>query len=117
MIETLLTAKQLTPAMVVAFITTALALIFEYFPWISERYNALDDNRQKVVMLSLVALVVFGAFGLSCAGLFGYFDCTPMGFWDAVLLFIACLAANQGVHRALPKKTSAYPVEPSRWLP
>jgi hypothetical protein len=114
MIESLLTAKELTPAMIVTFIATALALIFEYLPWVSDWYNGLDDNKQKLLMLVMIAVVVFGAFGLSCAGLFAYFACEPMGFWNAVILFIACLSANQGMHRVLPKKSTSWGVQAQR---
>lgn len=89
--------------MVIALIGPFLAVVFEYIPWIHRKYNNLSDDIQKAIMLGLIGVIVFGSFGLSCVGVFEHFNCSPIGFWQAVTLFFLTLAANQGLHRALPR--------------
>jgi hypothetical protein len=93
----------LTPEIVLYLIGVFLAVVFEYFPKLHERYNSLPDDTQRFIMLAAVAVVVFGGYGLSCAGLLSLFACTFAGFWKALMLFVATLVSNQGLHRALPR--------------
>lgn len=94
---------ELTPELVLIIAGGILAIAMEYLPWVAKWYNDLEDDYQRLVMLGLIALVVFGAYGLSCVGLIYVFVCTLLGFWDAVALFILTLIGNQAVHRVLPK--------------
>jgi hypothetical protein len=44
----------------------AVSLAFEYVPKLRDWYNALVDNKQKLVMLGVMAGLALGLFGLSC---------------------------------------------------
>jgi hypothetical protein len=94
----------MTPEQISAIAGALLALIFEYFPKVSDWYNGQDEGVKRQIMLGLMVLAVGGAFGLSCAGLLNTFVCTWMGAWDAVLALVAAIMANQGVH-LLTKRT------------
>lgn len=95
--------EELTPALILAIAGGLLSIALEYLPWVAKGYNGLEDDYQRLVMLGLIALVVFGAYGLACAKVIEVFLCTLSGFWEAVGLFIATLIGNQSVHRVLPK--------------
>jgi hypothetical protein len=94
----------MTPELVLSISGVALSLIFEYFPWLARKYNALADDYQKLIMLGLLAAVNLGAYGLSCLGWLTVFKC---GDYQALVMsFISSLVANQGTHRLLPKGKS-----------
>lgn len=95
--------EELTPAIVLAIAGGLLSIAMEYLPWVAKGYNALEDDYQRLVMLGLIAVVAFGAYGLSCAGVIAVLECTLSGFWEAVGLFVATLIGNQSIHRVLPK--------------
>lgn len=96
--------EELTPAIVLAIAGGILAIAMEYLPWVAKGYNALEDDYQRLVMLGLIAVVAFGAYGLSCAGVIDVFLCTLTGFWNAIGLFIATLIGNQTVSKLLPRE-------------
>jgi len=80
-----------------------LSLLFEFVPGFEKWYGALEVQYKRLFMVGALLLVVGGAFGLSCAGLLGWFPCTTAGAWLAVQAFIAALVANQSVHLVLKK--------------
>jgi hypothetical protein len=88
---------------ILAIAGVVLSLAFEYIPGLHAWYNALTDDRQRGVMLLALALTVAGAFGLSCVGWLQLYVCDQAGVQRAVIGFIAALAANQAMHRILPK--------------
>ena len=95
---------EFTPEIIMAIAGGILAIGMEYLPWIAKWFNAQEDDYQRLVMLGLIALTVFGAYGLSCAGIIQVFLCTLPGFWEAVTLFVVTLIGNQSVSRLLPRE-------------
>lgn len=92
-----------TPEIVLALIGAALALIFQYFPVLQQKYNALADDKQKLIMLALVVATVGIVYGLSCAGIYDTFTCDKPGALEALRMLFVTLTVNQGLHKILPK--------------
>ena len=83
-----------------------IALIFERFGWIKDAWDKLTSETKQLVMWIFLAVIVFGAFGLSCAKLIPAFDCTwPDGFMAAAMTFLLAAGVNQGTHRLLRKNS------------
>lgn len=86
-----------------------LAVVFEYTPKLRQKYNALDDTYQQLIMLGMLAVAALVAFGVSCAGLHipgidtSSLTCDQHGILGLIDSFIAALVVNQGAHRILPK--------------
>jgi len=94
----------MTPLFITTLTAAILSAVFEYAPVLHEKYNALSDTAQRLIMLGLLVLVVGGAFGLSCAGWVNAWPCTQAGVKDALYALVLAIAANQGVYTILPKK-------------
>ena len=93
------------PTQIAAIAGFILALSLEYLPWFSKWYNALENNLQKLIVLGLGFVVVYGAFGLGCAGLIApYWACSWLGAWSALLAFLAYLGVSQATYLVLPKR-------------
>lgn len=98
----------LTPELVVAIFAGALALFFDYFPKVAEWFNGLGEAQKKWVVTGSLFLIVAVAFAGDCYSLFvTYLTCDFQGVVEAVKLFAAAVAINQGVH-ALGKPTRRY---------
>ena len=87
-----------TPEAFAILSAALLAIIFERFQWIKDAFDQLDADAKRSVMVLFSALLVFGAFGLSCAGKLIAFPCTGDGVIDAFLVFVFTIIANQGVY-------------------
>lgn len=98
--------QSIGPEMIIFILGVCLSMIAEYFPGLNRQYNALPNNQQRLLMLAAVGVIVFGGYGLACAGWIGWFTCDSPGLKDAVFLYFLTLASNQGLHRALPRKQS-----------
>lgn len=99
----LMQVEAMTPEIASTIAGGVLALVFQYFPWLSDGYNKLPDDQQQLIMLGLMFLVVAGAFGLSCAGLIVVFVCAMDGAMKAFFVFFLAIGVNQGAHKILPK--------------
>lgn len=99
----------MTVEILVGFVSAVVAIVFQYFPFLKEKYGALADNYQRLVMLGMLVLVVAGAYALSCAKLFDYFVCGTEGLIQAGKLLLAAIMTNQTVFMLLPDpKRSAW---------
>ena len=86
-----------------AVLGVVISLLFEYVPGFSAWYNGLEDNYQRLVMLGVLALIVGGAFALSCAGWESFYACDQLGAKDAVYAFVGALVGSQGAYLISPK--------------
>lgn len=101
----LLAMDAYTPEAFSLLAATLVAGIFERFGWLKDSWDKLAPEVKQLIMVIFLAVLVFGAFGLSCANLIAAFPCTwPDGFMSAVLTFLIATGVNQGVHRLLRKK-------------
>ena len=83
-----------------------ISLALEFIPGLDAWYAKFTPQQKRLVMLISLAVVVGGAFGLSCTNLMAVFACTVAGGWSAVMAFIAALVANQSVHLIIKKDGS-----------
>lgn len=75
-----------------------LSLAFAYVPRLSDWYDGKDSQTKALIMAALLLVVAAASYGLSCTGDFAFFECTRVGAWVAVQVFIAALVANQGTY-------------------
>ncbi len=100
--EALVLMDVFTPQAFSLLSAVLIAGIFERFGWIKTAWDELTSDTKKLVMWIFLAVITFGAFGLSCANVIPAFQCTwPDGFLQAVITFILAAGVNQGAQRLL----------------
>lgn len=83
-----------------------VAWVFEKFTWLKDAWDKLSYETKQLVMWIFMAVLVFGAFGLSCFNVLVAFACTfPGGFMDAFLVFWIAVGINQGASRLSRRPT------------
>jgi len=96
----------LTSGAILTLVSALLAIVFEYLPVLHEKYNALNDNTQSLIMIALIVLafgvVWYGQCNLDTA-------CYSANWQTAVVALFGALATNQTTHRALPKQAKSTP--------
>ena len=75
-----------------------LSLIFQYVPGLEGWYENQSSQIKAAIMLAALIVVAAGAYALSCAGPYDYFECTQAGAWQAAELLLLAIVANQGTH-------------------
>lgn len=85
---------------ILTLVSSALAIVFEYFPLLHKKYNALPDNQQRLIMLALVVAATAALWVSECVG---DTACYAAGWQSALTALFTALAANQATHRILPK--------------
>ena len=90
---------------------TLLSLVLEYVPGLKNLYGKYDKTQKRAMMALLLFVVMFAAYGLSCAGwLEGLWPglavtCDQAGWQVLIRSYILALVANQGTH-GLYKRTT-----------
>lgn len=80
-----------------------LSLALEYVPGIAGRYEVLTAVQKRLVMLLLLVASAGALFGLSCADLVAYVECTARGGLELVGMIGVAIGVNQGTHRLTKK--------------
>src|SRR3989304_8319242 len=100
----LVAMESFTPEMFAILSASLIAGIFERFQWVKDEFDKLSPQGKQLAMFVFMAVLVYGAFGLSCAGKLVAFPCTGAGALAALLVLVFAIAANQGAvklgHRA-----------------
>ena len=97
----------MTPEAIAAIVGVVISLILEYVPKVKSWYNAQGDTQQKLVTLGVGLVVVAAIFGLGCANLLSpYWTCDWAGGYNAALVFLAYVLANQTTYALFLKKDS-----------
>ena len=95
----------MSPEQIAAIVGIVVSLALEYIPVFKDWYNSLPDSQQKLLALGVGFGVVAGAFGLGCWGLMApYWACSWPGAWDALLVWLAYVLANQATYAIFLKK-------------
>lgn len=94
------TSLTFNAVVVIALVATALALVFEYLPWLNEAYGNLNDDVQRLIMLGLIAAGTVALLVNDCRT-----DslCYSANWQSAAIIFFEAIAVNQSVHRLLPR--------------
>ena len=85
----------MTPEVLIAIFGAILSLVFAYFPWIRQWFEALDPVYKPLLNAGLLLVLVYALYGLSCAGVLSYFACTGQGALDALVVWFYAIVANQ----------------------
>jgi len=87
-----------------------IAGIFERFGWLKTAWDELTRDAKQLTMWVFLAVLTFGAFGLSCANVIPAFECTfPDGLLSALVTFALAVGINQGTHGLFQKKSGTLP--------
>lgn len=90
--------SMMTNAGVAAVVAVLLSLLLEWFPGLATRWDELSSSRKRGIMALAVLLISASSVGLNCY----VRDVCPVDWlaWvtDALLVFIAAAAGQQGVH-------------------
>ncbi len=87
-----------------------IAGIFERFKWIKIAWDELTRDAKQLIMVAFLAVLTFGAFGLSCANVIPAFQCTwPDGLFSAAVTFVLAVGINQGTYSILQRKSGTLP--------
>jgi hypothetical protein len=97
----------LTYSAITALLAVIVSVIFEYAPVLHDKYNALPDNSQRLVMLVALVVLVLVIFGLGCIGWVAGTVCTLAGAQTMIWMLLSGIVANQGVFPILPKVAAA----------
>ena len=81
-----------------------LAAVFERVPWLRAEWDKLTSEQKQLAMLILLAVTVYGAFGLSCLKIVEAFACTGPGAFSALVVLLLAVGVNQGVFALVYKK-------------
>ena len=88
-------------ARVIAFVATALALLFDYFPGLAAWFDKLSADVKRTVTVITAVLVVVIAFTLTCFGVVATnLACTQAGAWDVLTGIIYVIVVQYAVHNA-----------------
>jgi len=97
-----------TPEILIALLGAILSLVFGYFPWVKQWFEALDPVYKPLLNAGLLLILVYALYGLSCAGLLAYFPCTGQGALDALVVWFYAIVANQTTYAVLVRQPTRH---------
>ena len=96
-----------TPDLLVVIVAGVLAFVFDYFPWLKEKYDQLQEYQKKQLMFVLIFVESTVIFAGGCLGWFAIaLTCDVQGVLGMFSIFLVAIGVNQGVH-TLTKPTKA----------
>lgn len=80
-----------------------LAVFFDWFPWVNAKFDQLEEQGKRIVMLVALFLITGAVFGLACvpSSPVHMVECSEGGFWELAGMFLAALVTNQSGHSLL----------------
>jgi len=94
----------LTAENLIYWVSTAVSLLFSYFPPVSEWfYNKLTSNGQRIFMFLTLVVITGAIFALSCTDVLSGVSCTQAGAKHIIEVFVFALILNQTTDRISPK--------------
>ena len=100
---------QLTPETLSVLFGILLSVLCSYAPYVKTKWNALDGDSKRVVMLVGLFVITLAIFGASCTSfkdsfpLLGTVSCTETGAIDLFKIFVAAVVANQSAFLLSPQ--------------
>lgn len=82
-----------------------LALFFEWFPWVSGKYEQMNEQGKRLVMILALLIVTVAIFALGCwtTSPVHMVTCDETGAWNLATMFVLALATNQSGHSLFKK--------------
>jgi hypothetical protein len=99
----------LTPQLLTEIAGVVLSLAFSYLPGLKERFEKLDPNSKRLVMLGLLVAACVVVMLLACGNVWNGLGlvCTQAGVVELVELLIRAAIANQAAYLLSPKPVPA----------
>lgn len=100
----------MTQEQLALLVGSLLSLAFSYVPVLKDKFEALEPRAKQLWNLGIMAVLVVGAFVLSCFGFAEYYTCDVGGGLQALMLLLTALLGNQGTYlgtRYLKRKNGA----------
>lgn len=89
------------PQVFLAAVSAGLALVFDYFPVLAQRFDALSESKKRQIMLGLVFLAAAVVFWGQCEGIFRTnLLCSSASALDLAYNLILAVSLNYGFHQA-----------------
>jgi hypothetical protein len=82
------------------FVVSGAAILISIIAFYIPAYQKLEAAKKQLVMLGAMAIIAFGALGLSCTGLYGFLTCDLPGLAKAAELFALAVVANVTTYRS-----------------
>ena len=102
----LVALEAFTPEAFAVLSASLVAVIFERFPWLKKAWDEIaDPDTKQLIMFLFLAVLVVGAFLLSCGNVLTAFVCTTAGAIDAALVLVFAITFNQGLFAISRKRT------------
>lgn len=92
-----------TPESISFIAGVALSLVFSYVPGLKQKYDGIQPDNKRLIMLGSLLLTALGIYGLSCAEIYNLVACTSQGAWSMIEIFIAAALGNQTAFLLVPK--------------
>lgn len=93
----------MSPELLASVSGVALSLIFSYVPGLNKKFNALQSDYKRLIMLGALFVIAAGSLGLACIGRYNLYTCDVDGVWKAFETFILAAIANQSAYALTPK--------------
>lgn len=94
----------MTPETIASLAGLIISVIFSYFPILRVKYAALSEELKSVIMIALMILAGFAAWGAGCIGwVETNLACDVSSVQKLIWLILVAIATNQGVHRISPQ--------------
>ena len=83
-----------------------LSLLFSYVPKLNAKFEALEGDMKRLIMLGALLVTSAGILGVSCIGWYDIVACDQSGIKSLVEAFVAAAIANQATYMLTPKGKS-----------
>jgi hypothetical protein len=94
----------LSPELLASVAGILLSLAFSYIPGLRVKWAAVEPDKQRLIMLGLIALTAGAIFGLGCAGWLNInLSCDQAGVQKLISMLILAMIANQSVYQISPQ--------------
>lgn len=96
----------MTAEVLAGFAGSLLSLAFSYIPGLSDRFKLLPDEYKRLIMLGLIVVVGFAAYGLSCTEYFSWVACDEKGLVELLKVLFVAATSNYVTFKFSPGSNS-----------
>jgi len=87
-----------SPDLLAYLLAGLVAVLFDWFPGLRERFDTLREMQKRTVMAVVLAVIVAGIFGLGCLGVLARMTCDKTQVANLAQVFLVAVGINQGTH-------------------
>lgn len=99
---------EINPDVLLVVVLAALSLFFDYFPGVSQKFDALDTPTKRLITAGLAAFLGVAAFVGQCFSLFSTnLVCDVKSAWDLLYGVIFAVAVMYGFHKSTKPTSKA----------